>query len=104
MGVRTYSELVEHTGHNVECAWYGDKSNPHNVAVECMDCYEVLLDYDNPDKVDRRDTEWYEVCKEGYPMLSDHIGHKMCVRKTGKYVKLICVNCEKTLLQYSKEK
>jgi len=30
-------------------ACYGDKDNPHNVAVECETCYEILMDFDNPE-------------------------------------------------------
>ena len=51
MGVSNYEELKRHIEHKVEVAWYGDgRENPDNVAIECMDCGEVLLDFD-------RDTE-----------------------------------------------
>jgi hypothetical protein len=39
-----YEKIVSHIGHNIEVASYG---NPIvNVAVECMDCYEVIVDAD----------------------------------------------------------
>ena len=31
-------------GHKVEIVWYGDKDNPANIALECTDCNEVILD------------------------------------------------------------
>ena len=45
MSVNTFRELCEHVGHNVECVTYGDPAV--NVALECMDCKEVLVDFDN---------------------------------------------------------
>lgn len=41
--MQTYSDLIQHAGHQVEIATYG---NLDNVAIECLDCYEVLIDYD----------------------------------------------------------
>ena len=37
------AELLEHAKHNVEIAWYGDKSDPVSVTLECMDCNQVLI-------------------------------------------------------------
>lgn len=45
MAAHSFSDLMEHVGHNVEVVTYG-KDSPLNVAVECEDCYEVLLDFD----------------------------------------------------------
>jgi hypothetical protein len=42
MGVHGYEDLEKHVGHDIECVTYGDQ----NVALECTDCHEVLLDYD----------------------------------------------------------
>ena len=36
--------LLKHKNHRVEIATYGDKNNPADVCLECMDCNEVLLD------------------------------------------------------------
>ena len=43
-----YESLKAHLGHRVVVVSYG---NPDvwNVAVECENCNEVLLDYDNPE-------------------------------------------------------
>ena len=40
-----YEKIARHIGHNIEVASYGDPKV--NVAVECMDCYEVIVDADN---------------------------------------------------------
>jgi len=36
--------LENHVGHNVEIVAYGDKSDPQDVCLECVDCNEVILD------------------------------------------------------------
>jgi len=47
----------EHKGHEIEIGVYGpdlekndyllfDMSNIHNLALECLDCSEVIVDYD----------------------------------------------------------
>ena len=40
-----YETIANHIGHNIEVASYGDPIL--NVAVECMDCYEVIVDADS---------------------------------------------------------
>ncbi len=48
MAVRNFSELVAHKGHAVTLVTYGkEPDNVWNVAVECMACGTVLLEYDN---------------------------------------------------------
>jgi hypothetical protein len=43
-----YEKITRHIGHNIEVASYGEwLSEVVNVAVECMDCYEVIVDADN---------------------------------------------------------
>jgi|TARA_B110000914_G_C15467640_1_gene449042 hypothetical protein len=50
-----YEKIANHIGHNIEVASYGGKlehllnqpSEIVNVAVECMDCHEVIVDADN---------------------------------------------------------
>jgi len=37
-----YEKLKEHTGHAIDCVTYGDE----NVAIECLDCNMVLIDFD----------------------------------------------------------
>jgi len=40
-----FDKIARHIGHNIEVGSYGDPIV--NVAVECMDCYEVIVDADN---------------------------------------------------------
>ena len=43
------NKLMQHLGHDIVIAYYGNKKNPHDVCVECNTCYEVLVsaeDYD----------------------------------------------------------
>ena len=43
--VLMYEKIARHIGHNIEVATYGDPIV--NVAVECMDCHEVIVDADS---------------------------------------------------------
>ena len=36
--------LMEHKGHKVEIAWYGDEDDPDSVTLEDMDTNEIILD------------------------------------------------------------
>lgn len=50
MSVASYDELRAHIGHTIECVCYGRPGDdPHNVALECETCGEVLLSFDHPD-------------------------------------------------------
>ena len=56
-----YEKIARHIGHSIEVASYGNLNYKPadngvenlpaeeivNVAVECMDCYEVIVDADN---------------------------------------------------------
>ena len=44
-----FNKLLSHAGHLIEIVTYGDLDNPQNVAIECIDCNEVIVDMDNPD-------------------------------------------------------
>lgn len=46
-----YERLLNHVGHNVEVVTYGavGPDGPENVAVECHDCCEILVDCDAPE-------------------------------------------------------
>ena len=44
MSVQNYNDLSEHYGHSLDIAIYGDNAN---IAIECENCNEVLLDFDN---------------------------------------------------------
>lgn len=46
MGAHSYRDLITHVGHKIVVVTYGDPDDPDNVAVECEDCCEVLLDFD----------------------------------------------------------
>jgi len=42
-----YHDLRKHIGHKVVVVGYGsDGEDPVNVAIECEDCNEVLVDFD----------------------------------------------------------
>ena len=43
MSVQNYTELLAHKGHDITISTYAEE----NVAIECNDCFEVLLDFDN---------------------------------------------------------
>jgi hypothetical protein len=64
MAVSRYSELKAHVGHDLECVGYGDPVNPENVAVECLDCGEVIIDFDYDDGVKRFSAAQRKVLKE----------------------------------------
>lgn len=41
-----YQKIRAHWGHKIEIAIYGPADDPVNAAVECLDCYEVVVDED----------------------------------------------------------
>ena len=50
MAVSNASDLLAHLGHELEVVTYALEHHgyePANVAIECMDCMMVLLDFDN---------------------------------------------------------
>ena len=46
MSVSNFEELSVHVGHDIHCVHYTNEDGPVNVALECWDCNEVLLDFD----------------------------------------------------------
>jgi len=47
MAAHSYADVASHLGHNLEVAIYGNGvDNPTSTAIECTDCYEVLVDFD----------------------------------------------------------
>jgi hypothetical protein len=42
---RAREELLPHMGHRIVIVYYGDKNDPVNIAVECMRCGQVLIDF-----------------------------------------------------------
>jgi hypothetical protein len=56
MSAYNFETLLEHVGHAVEIVTYGNsREHIYNVAIECTDCNEVLLDYENP-----KDSEFWD--------------------------------------------
>jgi hypothetical protein len=50
MATTKYGELRQHIGHHIECACYGkENETPQNIALECIDCGMVLLDFERPE-------------------------------------------------------
>ncbi len=49
MSVNSYKELKAHKGHKIVVATYGDNKRKDNLSasIECEDCNEVLLSFDN---------------------------------------------------------
>jgi hypothetical protein len=43
-----YDDLLAHVGHEIACITYGKAKRPNNVALECIDCGVVLIDFDCP--------------------------------------------------------
>ncbi len=47
-----FTDLRAHVGHKIECVVYRPgyeyEGDPFNVSIECVDCGEVLLSFDNP--------------------------------------------------------
>ena len=39
-------KILAHQGHKIECVSYGQGDEIANVALECMKCHEVIIDYD----------------------------------------------------------
>ena len=50
MAVHSFEEARTHVGHDIVCVWYGEKSTPVNIAIECETCDTVLVDWDKPRK------------------------------------------------------
>jgi len=49
MGLVSFDDLMSHYGHCIVVARYGKHGKPpwFNVAIECEDCNEVLVDYES---------------------------------------------------------
>jgi len=47
MAVSNYKELSAHWGHDIHVVIYAIDAN---AAIECLDCNEVLLDFDNEEE------------------------------------------------------
>lgn len=49
MSASNFAELLTHAGHDVTVEIYGSDDFIVNVAIECNTCYEIIMDFDNPD-------------------------------------------------------
>ena len=64
MSATNFDDLFEHLGHDVVVVAYskdGSLEDAHNVAIECITCYEILLDYDKEENETYIDVEWVEL-------------------------------------------
>lgn len=52
MAVHNFEDLRKHHKHEIAVMVYGDDEEESNVAIECFDCNEVLLDFDKDEKAD----------------------------------------------------
>lgn len=61
MAVYDFTSLASHTGHKIVCVQYGAKDNKGgSVAVECEDCCEVLLSFEDEDYFSDVDKDGHE--------------------------------------------
>lgn len=72
MSAFNYESLKRHVGHKIACVSYG---NGANVAVECEDCHEVLLDYDEHEEVDEVDLGYYGSMFQKWAKKGDYDNH-----------------------------
>lgn len=47
MSAHTHADLAPHVGHTIECVSY---AFGENIALECIDCNVVLLDFNEDDE------------------------------------------------------
>lgn len=45
MFAQAKEELIPHVGHHIEVIHYGTEKFPIDIAIECTDCNEVLIDF-----------------------------------------------------------
>ena len=45
MSANSFTDLIRHRHHKIAIVTYGSKDEPINVAIECEDCNEVLMDF-----------------------------------------------------------
>jgi len=46
MMVHSFTDLLPHIGHKIVVVGYSKDFMYNNVAIECEDCFQVLLDFD----------------------------------------------------------
>lgn len=50
IGYADREDVMAHFGHKLEVAYYGDKTDPHSITIECLTCGEVLIDTEEFDE------------------------------------------------------
>ncbi len=80
MSAATYDDVAEHAGHKLACVGYGGEP-PVNVAVECEDCCEVLVDAEHPDRLglDDYDVDGADRTLAAWNAIHAHRGHEITV-------------------------
>jgi len=57
----SYNKLLNHVGHKVVMVHYGggwwERPEPDNIAIECEDCGEVLMDFNWHDRNAEEDND-----------------------------------------------
>jgi len=53
----SYNKLLRHVGHRVVMVHYGEVPEPDNIAIECEDCGEVLMDFNWHDRNAEEDND-----------------------------------------------
>lgn len=90
----TAADLVQHATHSIVVAGYVDiDSDPveyDNIAVECEDCAEVLLDYDPYSK---EDDDSPMTANNNFLILGPHVGHKVKLVAGINGIEVLCYNC-----------
>ena len=78
MGAHSFEDLKRHIGHDLECVSYSFipefEGDPANVAVECMTCGEVLLDFDRSTREGEQRMEADDILAEAVHGHSEFIG------------------------------
>ena len=73
MSVNTYDELRAHIGHKIECVCYGaDGEDPDNIALECVDCSEVLVSYDQDEEESTVEPYSEKALEDSYGYWEEH--------------------------------
>lgn len=96
MSVHNFKELLEHEGHQIECVTYATKLPMYkvNVALECVTCGVVLLDFNAEDDLDSNyapcDICGQETSFERALPAEPHEGEKCSI--CGKWVCVTCVD------------
>lgn len=74
MSSQNFHDLMRHVGHQIVVATYVRDNVPINASIECLDCNEVLIDFEREDCADPwLDCEPEDECECGHE-LQEHKG------------------------------